>query len=392
MSKPTTEQIRTLMDKQHYENYTVNDARTFPWCLPKKPNAEPYPQKASLEVRQKWVEENLTEKGKEIYAQAYQGAKPVGLSPPNSTAKTFVNARKQTSTAAECSNFARHAIGTLIQNKDITDSYNIVYAGIMGGSHNIAVLVPKDKSLKLSEGNPPKLTERLPEGSLFIDPWAFGMGHKFEASFCCTQDTFAFRDSLNKVTIHYQSKNDQENVAKVQDSANLDDETIKLPDSSSSPSKPKTKLIFDTLIPVREENKSLLNDFDKRIGQLKQKAINLEDRKYPDAAKEVKDLYNKLVKARNNLIKQDFSVSSKSEFANKCNSSIEETQKGELKNHRGFKRFFTWLKKAVGKVMPTDSVKKMEDIKASLQQFKKSEQSFKEDLSDEQTSGPGNRH
>ncbi len=199
MPKPTVEQIRGLMRAQKYEDYIVSDTQSFPHCLPLNPDAvQPQQERgekpnAFFERYKTWAKNNLTAEGQRLYDRANQSV-PAGLSarPGTNTARTFVNSRSETTKAksSECSNFARHAIGTLIQHKDITDHYNIVYAGIMGGAHNIAILVPKDQKLPLVQGlgaAPTLRGDQLPKGSLFIDPWSLGMGNDFNSSFGCTK-------------------------------------------------------------------------------------------------------------------------------------------------------------------------------------------------------------
>lgn len=371
------------MRKQHYEDYVVNDVRSFPQCLPLKGNP---PRDLSFEEFKKWAKKNLSEEGQKIYDNA-KNAKASGLSPPPGliTANIFVNARKQTTEAksSECSNFARHAIGTMIQNKDITDYYNTVYAGIMGGAHNIAILIPKEHTLALNtEKTPPTFTGNLPKGSLMIDPWALGMGKSFDSSFGCSPDEFAFRNSLKPMTVHYQSKDHPEQVEHVQSVANQDDSTLqfsaspKTPRSSSKPTQ-QTKLEFHSLDPVPENFKPLLKCFDEQLKEVKEQALSLETRGYPTAAKEAEKFYNNLVDERNKFIKQEPNTTNKKAFVDNCSKHIELAQNSELKNARGWKSIFFNIAKAVAFVATvgfytkqTTSIQKVNSIKDALNNIK----------------------
>ena len=173
MPKPTIYQIKELMRNQKYENYKVADAQNFPQLLPVKGKI---PRDADVN----WFKANFTVKGERIYDLAGESKPSAPTPPPNLiTANVMTRSRKNTinSKSAECSNFAKHAIGTMLQVNDITEHYNIVLAGIMGGRHNIAILVPKNDSSNLAD--------ELPQGSLIVDPWAFGMGKDFNNSFAC---------------------------------------------------------------------------------------------------------------------------------------------------------------------------------------------------------------
>ena len=392
MSKPTVQQIKDLMKKQNYKSYKVNDARSFTHLLPYKNEADriiPLPIKNTgestdeySERKREWLRTYITEEGCKIY-EAAKGSKPAGHSLPNPLAKTFVNARARTShdKSAECSNFARHAIGTLIQNKDITDNYNIVFAGIMSDMHNIAILVPKDATLTLKQiENQQQLVGNLPEGSLIIDPWAFAMGHPFDKSFGCSPREFTFSGSLKEIKVHYQSKNDA-TVHTVQEKATPND-----PSMSGGGSKEQTTNIkFTDILPVPQQHKAMLANFDSSLEKLKIHTQGLADRGYPSAAAEAQKAYNTLVEARNDLISQNFTPSSRQNFVETCNKGIEKAQKGELKDARGFSQIFFYLAKAIATVFTlgmyskqTESINKMNDLKAALVDIKSKDESTNE--------------
>ncbi len=108
--------------------------------------------------------------------------------------------------SAECSKFAKLAIGELLENRAVTDEYNIVMAGIMDDRHNIALLIPK--KYEFANDDPKIKAGRLPPGSLIVDPWARALGHSPEISLAVTPEKFHFYGSLPGVNIHYQSKHD----------------------------------------------------------------------------------------------------------------------------------------------------------------------------------------
>ena len=122
----------------------------------------------------------------------------------------------------------------------------------MGDFHNVAILVPRDKPLSVTDGSIIKsgtLLGKLPEGSLFIDPWGYVMGNEFDKCFGCTIENFVFKNSLDKISIHYESDKDITfNQIHSTPEANKD----------PSPSIPIQELLFmDKEIGTEEEQKIL---------------------------------------------------------------------------------------------------------------------------------------
>ena len=69
-------QIKDLMRRQNYQDYAVNDAQSFPQCLPINPNATPPQQKpnesggAYFDRYKNWAKLNLSPEGQRIYDSA----------------------------------------------------------------------------------------------------------------------------------------------------------------------------------------------------------------------------------------------------------------------------------------------------------------------------------
>jgi RavJ, Peptidase domain/Domain of unknown function (DUF5617) len=205
--------LRQKLNEQKYGDYAVTDVGNFPQCLPRDkawPRGVPVPTSKDPNYTE-W-HDGLTAVGKRNL-KSYNdwvsngGKHQARLGAPKKASgyfEVFSKIEKKDKKASECSNFAYHSIGVMLQDPKITSEYNVVMAGIMGGAHNIAILVPKGE--KLSEPLP---KGRLPEGSLIVDPWAVGMGHSPDRALAVSQDNFAYRTSINKkFKIHYQSADD----------------------------------------------------------------------------------------------------------------------------------------------------------------------------------------
>ena len=183
-------QIQERLKKEDYHKVVVSDLGTFPQCINKN-----------------------TKEGRDSEA-AYKAWKGAGgshqalLIPPKS-ANSFVHTAKTMNgkdpRVSECSNFAYHGVGVLLDDPDIRSQYNVAIAGVMGGRHNIAIMVPIGHEI-------PKPTPRdykLPPGSLIVDPWAVGMGHPANRSLAVPEKDYAYKGSLyDNLTVHYQSKLD----------------------------------------------------------------------------------------------------------------------------------------------------------------------------------------
>jgi hypothetical protein len=329
------EKIRAKLESLKYENYVVTDIGNFPWMVPG------------------------TAKGKEAYKR-YDGwmnntvhAHQALQFNQTFKAKTFTNATQQITKAkaAECSNFAYHAIGVLLEDPSVTRQYNICLAGIMSGRHNIVILFPKDYVF-----NPDDIkNKKWPQGTLVVDPWAVGMGQDADRALAVPMNDFVYKDSVKADTqIHYQSKNDN---------------TLQFDDGFSK---------------MKEINEQVKNSFDSSkfdiyLEQIKQKTLNLESRGYDTAYDSAKQLYNNLVNERNKFVTQEPTAQIKSDFVANCTTLIENAQKSELAHFRGFKKILPLVINALAFLctfsllkdpIKTASINKVMELKTSLNQLK----------------------
>ena len=198
-------EIQQLLLAQKYDRYVVTDIGRFPNCLPGRFN----PSGKTLESKLIAV----TPGGQSAYrryiewSRSYEPATPLRLLPPQKYSSFLYHVKqidKRDNKEAECSNFAYHAIGVLLREPAIIKSYNVCLVGIMSGSHNIALLVPKELALRavdIKKGI-------LPVGTLLIDPWAVAVGYPVEQSLAVSQESFLYQIYLENMTVHYQSQKD----------------------------------------------------------------------------------------------------------------------------------------------------------------------------------------
>jgi hypothetical protein len=114
---------------------------------------------------------------------------------------------------AECSNFAYDAIGRLLLNKEIRDHYNVCQVGMMRDpstlryAHNICVLIPKESGSIASNKN--LSMDKLPNGSLIVDPWARALGHPADTTLAVPLSKFHFKEFFDPFIINYNSGADE---------------------------------------------------------------------------------------------------------------------------------------------------------------------------------------
>lgn len=190
----TKEQIRALLKSNQYERYAVENIITFQDCIALNQDG--------VKAVQRFYEWEAGDK-----------PPPIGnLSPQYLTSKTLMfhanmmNGIPNLQKSAECSKFAKLAIGELLKNPAITDNYNVVMAGIMGNKHSIGILVPI--KYEFTAQHPKIKAGKLPPDSLIIDPWARALGHPVEMSLAVETEHYVFNEQLAGMSIHYQSKHD----------------------------------------------------------------------------------------------------------------------------------------------------------------------------------------
>jgi hypothetical protein len=128
---------------------------------------------------------------------------------------------------------------------------------------------------------------------------------------------------------------------------------------------------------------SLLKDFDEALGEWSNKGRELGDSIWNkgEASHAAFELYRSLTAVREEFAKAPFAPGSREKFTKSCADLIEGAKKGELGNHRGWgiisnaigkalTDFINLFKKTEDKsryvISPTDSVNKMQSIKATL--------------------------
>ena len=113
---------------------------------------------------------------------------------------------KKETLISECSNYAYHSAGVLMDDPKIREGYDIAVVGIMGGKHNITVMLPKGEPVELDSKRRPPDGYQFPEGTLIVDPWAVGMGNPPERALAVKPQDFEYKNSLyNKLTFNFQS-------------------------------------------------------------------------------------------------------------------------------------------------------------------------------------------
>ncbi len=379
-------EINELLQQQNYNKYAVTDLGKYSYMVPKTESG-----KAAMDLLQKWNR------------RPPMGVQP-GMYSPKWDIDNFTQAKKQVTMAkaAECSNFAFHAIGLLGKEKEITDQYNICLGGVMEGLHSIVILLPKGTQITEAQ----KMNGQLPKGALIIDPWAVGIGHDPKFALAVPPDQYCFRQYMKPLVTHYESDKDPKmNLNAAQTNVNTPSATIKpevrqesqantAPETRTSPqanTAPETRTSpqantaienkpdeFIKKLPSSSQNPELLKRFDSSLDQLQAVTIKLGESGFKQAFKEGKDLYNNLVKQRNEFSqKAQPTFQDKHNFSEKCNEVMDKAKEGELSKFQGFGKIFHNFAKAIvelftggKKTHSTHAVDKMNDIKSSLKDMK----------------------
>ncbi|KTC84802.1 hypothetical protein [Legionella cincinnatiensis] len=395
---PTPKQIRDRLIQEQYQKFVVADIGTFRWCLNRKS-----PEGVASEKRYDAYSKNPLSRTPPFN----QWSSPQLIAPD--TAQGLINFAKNRNKkmgftlnedneklpvrVSECSNFAYHSAGVLLDDPEIRKDYDVAVIGSMYNKktdqyqHNITLLVPKGTVLPQP---PEQLTkENFPSGTLIVDPWAVGMGHSPEHALAVTMDKFAFVRSLFPATVNYQSSLDKTlaetptgNLSPYTGSVpssvehprpSVESRPPNIPRSSSQPS----QLQFKGLEPLPENFTPLLKRFDEQLKEVKKQAISLETRGHSSAALEAQKFYNNLVDERNKFIKQEPNDTNKKAFVDNCSNHIREAQNSELKHARGWKSIFFNIAKAVAFVFTagfytkqTTSIQKVNSMKEALNDIK----------------------
>ena len=198
--------LQQMLIQQQYEEYVVTDVGSFVTDLPGEFNA----RGETLEDKIA----NLTPKAQQAYRKYKEWTlqEPVKsnrltLLPPKryqDFVRQVEKSKEMLQKISECSNFAYHAIGLMLQVPSLTEKYNICLMGIMNDQHNIAILLPKDAQVTAKD----KREGQLPLGALIVDPWAVGLGYAPCEALAVSKDNYIYNTKFQKMTIHYQSKND----------------------------------------------------------------------------------------------------------------------------------------------------------------------------------------
>lgn len=323
--------IQQLLIDQKYQDYAVTDATSFYWLLPGKVPFKDLPisgDHLTDENRKQIIIDNLTNKSKAIYDKAidfiknYRGDPRSAEFIPGQKAGFFLAVHTYMDNnpikKSECSNFAFHAIGLLLK-KNVAEHYNICLAGVMGGRHNIAILVPKNVKISAAE----KFAGNLPEGSLIVDPWAVGMGNEVDHALVVAAENFAYKDSLAEMVIHYESDTDLE-IAE----AFTKHKRVELP-----------KLL-------KQLNKQLLQEvqFDDNLNLLRKLEKDLKNRGYESASLVAKKLVEDLAAEQKQF--EDGKMP-KNQFAKRCNALVEAAKVSELYYYRGVSKLFFELTRLI---------------------------------------------
>ena len=242
------EYIRKRLMQEKYEEVIVTDLGRFDHMIARKNGKFTDAGLASRERADKWADSSIP----------YQ---PLLFAPKLATPNQFINCVKQMNKKdprmSECSNFAYHAIGVLLDDPAIRAEYNIAVVGAMGGLHNIAVMVPK--GIDIPAGGP------LPRGSLIVDPWAVGMGHAPNRALAVPPEEFAYYDSLyENFTVHWQSNDTKFAVQmfkleKIEEKDRLSPYSGKSPTVASSVAIPPESA--EAIKPAQEKSQGFLDRF-----------------------------------------------------------------------------------------------------------------------------------
>ncbi|HAT7035107.1 TPA: hypothetical protein JAN62_05705 [Legionella pneumophila] len=205
------QQIQERLKQEQYQKFVVADIGNFPHCLAQTPEGI-----ASGQRYQKYSTNSLSRT-----PPFSQWGAPQLLTPKSAQEYIkFAQQRNKKSSfkidgeavrVSECSNFAYHAAGVLLDDPQIRTQYDVAVIGSMHSNgrylHNITLLVPKGSRLPQP---PQQLTaDTFPMGTLIVDPWAVGMGHPPEQALAVPQEQFAYNRSLFPATVNYQSALDE---------------------------------------------------------------------------------------------------------------------------------------------------------------------------------------
>ncbi|CCD05097.1 Uncharacterised protein [Legionella pneumophila] len=205
------QQIQERLKQEQYQKFVVADIGNFPHCLAQTPEGiasgqryQKYstnPLSRTPPFSQWGVPQLLTPKSAQEYIKFAQ----------QRNKKSSFKIDGEAVRVSECSNFAYHAAGILLDDPQIKAQYDVAVIGSMHSNgrylHNITLLVPKGSRLPQP---PQQLTaEVFPTGTLIVDPWAVGMGHPPEQALAVPKEQFAYNRSLFPATVNYQSALDE---------------------------------------------------------------------------------------------------------------------------------------------------------------------------------------
>jgi hypothetical protein len=189
---------RDLRDRfipEHYENAAARDIWSFTNAVSFKGYAR------AADNYDRWTSR--------AQVSGQKASPGVVILPGSTTKKTFDNIYKNINSqplkAAECSNFAGHAMSVLLNDPDVIKDYNVCLASL-DRIHNIAILLPKEAS-PLSKDD--KKKGKLPVGSLIVDPWAMAMGYDADEALAVRPSRYAFKGHVSNIEIHYESIHDK---------------------------------------------------------------------------------------------------------------------------------------------------------------------------------------
>lgn len=200
-SPSDVKRIQKRLEKEQYAKIIVSDLRAFPMILAKYRDKDGTmkltPQAQISQDRCKaWS------KGELGHITPVQSLPAGGITVNTCMERVRRMNANPRGRVSECSNFAAHAIGVLLDDPVIRDKFNVALVGMMDNHHNIAVLVPKSHELKSGE------TE-LPRDALIVDPWGLAMGYAPSQTMGVDVEHYAFKETLfENFTVNYQSMTD----------------------------------------------------------------------------------------------------------------------------------------------------------------------------------------
>lgn len=166
------QQIQERLKQEQYQKFVVADIGNFPHCLARTPEGiasgqryQKYstnPLSRTPPFSQWGVPQLLTPKSAQEYIKFAQ----------QRNKKSSFKIDGEAVRVSECSNFAYHAAGVLLDDPQIRTQYDVAVIGSMYSNgrylHNITLLVPKGSRLPQP---PQQLTaDTFPMGTLIVDP------------------------------------------------------------------------------------------------------------------------------------------------------------------------------------------------------------------------------